>query len=446
MELTEEQLAESLKQAVSNGIEAATPQLATMMDEKLATAIKPQETEPEGDPVPDPDNKASEHIWVKDAKDLVAEKGYLATAGYDDEGKDGAFGRFLKDVYLAGCAPFEGGTVPERIAKWAAVSKLIPRTKPTMNEADDEQGGFLVPTDFGPHLAATSLENPIVEAHNPLMLSLRGNRTTMSADVDATHVGSFFGGVTVHRPDEAGSKTPSKPTFRQIVLTLHKLIVFVDVTDELIEDSAMSIEADVSRKARAAITFTKDDDFVNGTGVGMALGILNAITPGGPVISVAARPAQAANTIIYENVVDMWARLFSISQQKAIWLVNQDTFPQLATMNMAVGAGGGPVFIPAGGASAAPYATLMGRPLITTEKCQALGTQGDIILADWSQYAIAQKTGGIKAASSIHLYFNYDKTAFRFVLRYDGQPTWAIDLTPRRGATVSPFVVLATRP
>ena len=70
----------------------------------------------------------------------------------------------------------------------------------------------------------------------------------------------------------------------------------------------------------------------------------------------------------------------------------------------------------------------------------------DIILADWSQYAIAQKAGGIKAASSIHLYFNYDKQVFRFVLRYDGQPTWAIDLTPRRGPTVSPFVVLATRP
>ncbi len=440
MELTEEQFAEKLKQAASDGTEAVLPRFESMMDAKLAELAKSQKAEPEGEPAPDPDNKASEHIWVKEVEVLRTDKSYMASAAYDEEGKDGAFGRFLKDVYTAGCAPYTGGGVPERLAKWSAV------TKPTMNEGTDEQGGFLVPSDFGPHLAATSLEPEIVQGRGARMFNLRGNRISMPADVDATHIGSFFGGVTVYRPDEAGAKTPSKPTYRQMVLTLHKLIVFVDVTDELIEDAAMSVEADISRKARAAITFTKDDDFVNGTGVGMALGLLSAITPGGPVISVPARPAQPANTIIYENIVDMWARLFSRSQSNSIWMVNQDTFPQLATMNMAVGAGGGPVFIPAGGASAAPYATLMGRPMITTEKCQALGTQGDIILADWSQYAIAQKAGGIKAASSIHLYFNYDKQVFRFVLRYDGQPTWAIDLTPRRGATVSPFVVLATRP
>ena len=76
---------------------------------------------------------------------------------------------------------------------------------------------------------------------------------------------------------------------------------------------------------------------------------------------------------------------------------------------------------------------------------QTLGTQGDIGLADFSQYLIGDK-GGIKVATSIHLRFDYDETAFRFVLRYDGQPWWLSALTPRRGtSTLSPFVVLAVR-
>ena len=74
---------------------------------------------------------------------------------------------------------------------------------------------------------------------------------------------------------------------------------------------------------------------------------------------------------------------------------------------------------------------------------------GDIVLADWSQYLIGGKPGaGIKFASSMHFYFNYDEMAYRFVLRYDGQPWWQTTLRPKHGgagATMSPFVALATR-
>jgi HK97 family phage major capsid protein len=102
--------------------------------------------------------------------------------------------------------------------------------------------------------------------------------------------------------------------------------------------------------------------------------------------------------------------------------------------------------MPAGALSGKPYETLMGRPLIYSEKMQALGTAGDIGLVDFSQYLIGQKgNGNVDIASSIHFYFDYGKTAFRFTLRYDGQPTWETTLTPKRGsATLSPFIVLSS--
>ncbi len=130
-------------------------------------------------------------------------------------------------------------------------------------------------------------------------------------------------------------------------------------------------------------------------------------------------------------------------------MANMGCFPQLAQMNLAVGTGGSAVWLPANGLSGQPYNTLMGLPLFLTEHCQALGTVGDIVLADWSQYLIGGKAGGgIQTASSMHLYFNYDKTVYRFVLRYDGQPWWQSALTPKHGgatATMSPFIALATR-
>jgi len=88
----------------------------------------------------------------------------------------------------------------------------------------------------------------------------------------------------------------------------------------------------------------------------------------------------------------------------------------------------------------------LGRPVIPVEYCATLGTPGDFILADFSQYVLGEK-GGIQTASSIHVRFINDEMTYRFVMRVDGQSLWKKPLTPKNGTnTYSPFVVLATRP
>jgi len=187
--------------------------------------------------------------------------------------------------------------------------------------------------------------------------------------------------------------------------------------------------------------FKLDDAIINGTGAGQPLGVMNSPC----LISVAKEAGQAAATIVAENVIKMHARLWGGSRNNAVWLINQDIEPQLHTMSLAVGTGGIPVYMPAGGLSQSPYGTLYGKPVIPVWQCQTLGTKGDIIFADLSQYLLAEK-GGIDAASSIHVRFVYDETAFRFVMRVDGQPWWNSALTPYKGTqTQSPFVVLDTR-
>jgi HK97 family phage major capsid protein len=128
-----------------------------------------------------------------------------------------------------------------------------------------------------------------------------------------------------------------------------------------------------------------------------------------------------------------------------VWLINQDCEPQLNTLSLTVGNNSYPVLMPATGISGAPYDTMFGRPVIPTEFNKTLGTVGDIVLADFSQYLLVDK-GSMQSASSVHVRFLYDEMVFKFTYRVDGQPIWRTALTPYQGTnTQSPFVALATR-
>jgi len=142
----------------------------------------------------------------------------------------------------------------------------------------------------------------------------------------------------------------------------------------------------------------------------------------------------------------MYSRMFPQSLPSAVWLINQNIQPQLFTMSLAVGTGGIPVYMPAGGLSGQPFGTLFGRPVIPIEQAATLGTVGDIIFADLANGYILAEKGGIQSDMSIHVRFQYDESCFRFVMRVDGQPIRASALTPYKGsATLSHFIALATR-
>ena len=91
-------------------------------------------------------------------------------------------------------------------------------------------------------------------------------------------------------------------------------------------------------------------------------------------------------------------------------------------------------------------AMLDGRPAYSTEYTQTLGTAGDIVLANWSEYLEGILTPDIQSAESIHVRFVNHERAFKFWIENCGTPWWKAALTPKRSTqTLSPFVVLATR-
>ncbi len=352
------------------------------------------------------------------------------------------------DSFAEFCAAVAGkGTKWYGVSHFEKLNRLGNAQRKTaghMEEGDMSQGGYLVPEEFMATLLMTTLEASIVKQRSTA-IPMATNRIGIPAVVDSDHSTNYFGGIIVYRTGEAAQKTAKKPALGKVNLTLHKLTGLTYASDELLEDSPISLPPILNQMFGMSIGFEEDDDYLMGSGANRPLGAFNAANPS--LIAQAKEAGQAASTILWENIVNMWSRVHPLSMGKAVWIANNECFPQLASMSMSVGVGGVPVYLPANGASASPFGTLMGRPLILSEKMQALGTQGDIGIADFSQYLTAQKAGGgLKTATSIHIRFDYDETAFRWVLRYDGQPWWLSALTPKRGsATLSPFVVLADR-
>lgn len=339
------------------------------------------------------------------------------------------FGEQLKAIIESSKA---GAPVDPRLLEVKAVSG--------MSEGVPSDGGFLVQPDFSAELLKNVYEYGEV-LNRARRMSVSGNGVKLwSVNETSRATGSRSGGVQVYWVGEAGTATAKKPSFKPLELKLGKVMGICYMTDELLED-APAMESFVMQAFRDEFAFSLEDAMFNGDGVGKPLGILNAPA----LVSVAKETGQAADSIVSENILKMWARMPASNRKNAVWYINQDIEPQLYSMYLAAGTGGVLTFMPPGGLSQSPYSTLMGRPVIPVEYAATLGDAGDIVLADMSQYQLIDK-GGFKESQSLHLRFLYDEMTFRFTYRVDGQPLWSSAITPYKGSnTLSPFVSLAAR-
>jgi HK97 family phage major capsid protein len=92
----------------------------------------------------------------------------------------------------------------------------------------------------------------------------------------------------------------------------------------------------------------------------------------------------------------------------------------------------------------APGGTLLGRPIVFSEKLPELGSSGDIVLCDLSQVALGVRRE-ISIDVSTDVGFATDTVQFRSIMRCDSQGKWASAHTPKSGSTMSWCVVLETR-
>lgn len=312
------------------------------------------------------------------------------------------------------------------------------------SEGTDADGGFAVPPDFRGTIRE-KLQG--VDSLLPRTDQMVTSSNSVTVPVDETAIWDTSSpqvGIQAYWTAEAAQKVTSKPALQNVQVSLFKLAVLVPMTDELLED-VPAMDTYLRNKAPDKIMWMVNDAIINGTGIGQPAGILSQYN--NALVTVAAESGQAADTVRYGNILDLWVRLPPGSRSRAVWLINQGVEPQLFRMKFDEASSVPfPVYLPTNGAADSPFGTLMGRPVIINQMSPALGDAGDVMLVDLSQYLTITKGGGVRTDVSIHLWFDYDITAFRFVFRIGGRGWWNAPAQPKSGTlTMSPFVALGAR-
>lgn len=405
-----------------------TPEECKQLDECLVAINAAQEQKQKLEEILENERRlAEEQVRAKDkAKGSQSQSVRITpVASAHDRQRWGfdSFGDYLKSVIVSS-------------AKGNAVDKRLIANAPTTvgTEGSGPDGGFAVPPDYRSDIQKLIMGEDSLLSRTDQQVS---SSNTFTVPSDETTPWQTSGGILTYWTGENTQLTESKPSLKELTLKLHKLTCLVPLSEELMQD-APSMETYVRAKAAEKINFEINRVLIHGTGAGQPLGLLNSEA----LVTVAKDSGQTADTITFTNLVNMWSRCYGPVRNRAVWLMNQDIEPQI--LSLVVASAYQTAYLPPGGLSGSPYSTLFGRPMIPTQACETLGDKGDIFLVDLGSYLTVSKA--LRQDMSIHLYFDYDVTAFRFILRLAGQPWWSAAMSARDGsATYSPYVTLAER-
>ncbi len=299
-------------------------------------------------------------------------------------------------------------------------------------------GGFLVPTEFIANLYAVMAENSFVRQRATIIPMRRRQVDIPVLDQTGTTSGvpHWFGGMSFYWAEEAAEKTESDPSFRKVSLVAHKLIGYTRASDELVADSAVSLDALLTGELGMAggATWHEEYAFIQGTGAGQPLGVINA----GATITVA---RQAGNTVGYIDLANMLENhLPTANASTTQWVIHQSLRSELLQVQDPNGS-----YVWQPNARDGQPSMLFGYPVQFSEKPSFRGTAGDVILADWRYYLVGDRQA-VTVESTQFDRWRYDETSWRMVHRVDGQPWLSAPLTLQDGsAQISPFVILGDK-
>jgi len=333
-----------------------------------------------------------------------------------------------------------GGAVDERLSALGGVGLGRSMAAPTNfhTGGGDAGEGFNVPPQYRDEIFEV-MEG--VDELSPLLdeEATSARRVEMLAN-EETPWGAA--GVQANWRSEGSQMSASKLDDEARSVPLHEIYAFVLATGELLED-APRMAGRLTRRAGMALAWKRNQATIYGTGAGQPLGWFTSSA----LITVAKESGQAADSIVAANILKMWSRLAVVPGDRPIWLANRNTLPELATMTI----GDKPIWLPPTGLQADAYGGfLLGAPILFSEHAKTLGDAGDLQLASPKGYYALRRDAGPQLARSIHLYFDYNIEAFRWMTRFGGQPHLSEPISaPTAGGgaanSKSHFVTLAER-
>ena len=320
------------------------------------------------------------------------------------------------------------------------------RSKATQTVGAGETGGTLIPTEFSRMiLERVTQDNAILQ--NAMVINMESNKVDIPVIMGFDESGGkVYGNIVWYWKGEEIQLTGSNFETAMVELVLRSCTGMARVSRDLMKYSPTSIEGILSRGFAYGMSQAITRAAIRGTGAGQPKGVL---INGPHLISVAKDTNQHNDTFILDNLGEMFARLYSPNDDigAGTWYANKTVIPQLFKLNQVVGLGGSGVFLMNQSVQEKPVYSLFGIPLKFNNQMSALGDTGDVGLFDWTQYLVGQPSGGLggEMEQSIHLYFDYLSTAFRFVFDIDGQAWWPSEFKPEYGMSQAPFIKLDAR-
>lgn len=345
-----------------------------------------------------------------------------------DETRNGAVGRTGREIF--GSEGYESSEYRDATHYWQSVVENQRPERRTQTIGSAIGGGYVAPQ----RLAANIFDTVIQEAvfADKVRIWNSPDAATLVVpywdDADMSRLNANLGFSSWSHELKTNAETDLK--LRAITLEAKKLNTYISISREAYQSASM-LASQLGEQLAKNIRLSLEYALWNGSGSGQPLGLCQS-----PCRIELAR--ASAGSIAMADVVGMYTRLASQYLKNAAWFISQ---PAMADIFGLEDGSGRSIFVT--NASEKAPGQLLGLPVFINPFGPALGTLGDVCLADMSQFHMLISQG-IEVDQSDSVKWYEDARTYRAVMRVDAQCGLSSVITPlASGATQSCIVLLS---
>jgi len=251
---------------------------------------------------------------------------------------------------------------------------LDPVVKNALRIGSDPEGGYLVPDEFERRLVEALEEENIFRQLATVISTASGDRKipVVASKGEASWL-------------EEGQAIPeSDDSFGQVTIGAFKLGTLIKMSEELLNDSAFSLESYIVKEFARRTGAREEEAFLVGDGLNKPTGILAAT--GGAQLGVT---AAATTALKLDEVIDLFYSLKAPYRRNAAFLMNDSTVKEIRKLKD----GNGQYLWQPSIKEATPD-TILNRPLYTSAFMPSIAAAAKTILfGDFAYYWVADRQG-----------------------------------------------------
>jgi HK97 family phage major capsid protein len=269
-------------------------------------------------------------------------------------------------------------------------------------------GAELIPTTFVRRLYEHMIEFSAIRRTNAQVI-----RTDSGENLLVPKTTSYGSATLVA---EAGPILEDDPQFAQVTVGAYKFGQLIQVSRELVEDSAIDILGFLARSTGRALGVVTGTYYVTGTGSSQPQGIANSPTAG------VTGGAGTGLTVTGNQLIQLYHSLISGYRSNGYWVMNDATAAYIRQLRDDTGGAGLGNYLWQPGMTAGAPDTLFGRPVVTDPNMPVMAINAySIAFGDFSEYFIIRDVDGVRFERSDEFAFANDLVTFRALLRTDSR-------------------------